>query len=102
MDSVRLLLVAGVGGGSDCLPTAYLNFKITDEKIKNSKILGHCLFKFRVNFNVAYKFFENTKVRNSSDTVPLTYKIRYSCITYKIKIKIKSLSALFQYNNVFK
>jgi len=37
MDSVRLLLVAGVGGGSDCLPTAYLNFKITDEKIKTQK-----------------------------------------------------------------
>jgi len=37
MDSVRLLLVAGVGGGSDCLPTTYLNFKITDEKIKTQK-----------------------------------------------------------------
>jgi len=37
MDSVRLLLVAGVGGGSDCLPTAYLNFKITDEKITDEK-----------------------------------------------------------------
>ena len=37
MNSVRLLLVAGVGGGSDCLPTAYLNFKITDEKIKTQK-----------------------------------------------------------------
>ena len=37
MDSVRLLLVAGVGGGSDCLPTTCFNFKITDEKIKTQK-----------------------------------------------------------------
>jgi hypothetical protein len=37
MDSVRLLLVAGVGGGSDCLPTAYLNIKWMLKKIKTQK-----------------------------------------------------------------